>query len=246
MWSINLLPIFLGIAAGAKHRIDVGKGGLAFSPNETRAAVGDTLEFHFHPKAHSVARSTFDKPCEAMNVAGFYSGAFNVSSGEATSVFEVSVNSTDAMWFYCSVATHCAQGMVGVVNPSQNSTTRSLALYAAAAKSHTAPMIVPPRRFGGVLKAANGTTGGGGNGGGNGGGSGAGNSTTTRTRSAGAGATATSRGASGSATGIASITGSAAAPSATRPPVTAAAAGGLLPQGVPILVGVAAALAAAI
>lgn len=85
MLSLQLLSLFLGTAAAAKHRIDVGKGGLVFSPNTTTAAVGDTLEFHFYPMKHSVAQSSFDKPCQSTASGGFFSGYFNVSSGQAVS-----------------------------------------------------------------------------------------------------------------------------------------------------------------
>src|SRR5262245_57522497 len=54
---------------------------LTFSPNEVTAAVGDTVEFFFTPKNHSVVAGTFDSPCQPATSGGFFSGYMPVSSG---------------------------------------------------------------------------------------------------------------------------------------------------------------------
>jgi len=114
------------------HNIDVGKGGIKFTPSTTTAAIGDTLQFHFYTGAgsHSVVEGMFSSPCVPTTNA-FFSGYIPGSTkGEMT--FVVNVTSTDPIWFYCSLASHCADGMVGVVNPPADQTIEQ---YAAAAQS---------------------------------------------------------------------------------------------------------------
>ncbi|KAI9651051.1 hypothetical protein NHQ30_001088 [Ciborinia camelliae] len=114
------------------HTILVGSGGkLTFSPNETKADVNTTLEFHFFPATHSVAQAAFASPC---NGTGFYSGPILTTSSDGNpSVFSVKVNDTKPIWFYCGFPGHCEGGMVGAVNvPADNSKT--LTQFADAAK----------------------------------------------------------------------------------------------------------------
>jgi plastocyanin len=76
------------LAEAATLRVDVGLGGLKFTPNSTAAAVGDIVEFHFHPQNHSVVQSSFDSPCNFGTVANpIFSGFMPVSSGEGVSVY---------------------------------------------------------------------------------------------------------------------------------------------------------------
>lgn len=113
------LPIALslfGIVNAASHSIDVGGDGLVFSPNSTTAAVGDTVTFHFYPRAHGVARSSYSSPCAAMD-NGFNSGFVKVASGKSNTTFTITVNNTDPIWYYCPQGDHCQAGMVGVINP---------------------------------------------------------------------------------------------------------------------------------
>ncbi|APA13567.1 hypothetical protein SS1G_07784 [Sclerotinia sclerotiorum 1980 UF-70] len=114
------------------HTILVGAGGqLTFSPNETKADVNTTLEFHFYPKTHSVAQAAFASPC---NGTGFFSGPIATTSEEGNlTVFSVLVNDTKPIWFYCGFPGHCESGMVGAVNvPSDN--TKTLEMFSDAAK----------------------------------------------------------------------------------------------------------------
>jgi plastocyanin len=102
----------LGVAAAATHIIAAGKSGLIFSPDTTTAAVGDNLVFDFSP-GHDVTQGAYDSPCTPV-AGGFYSGFI---SSTTKNKFIVKVNSTDPIWFYCSVQGHCQGGMVGVINP---------------------------------------------------------------------------------------------------------------------------------
>ncbi|TEA12183.1 putative GPI-anchored cupredoxin [Colletotrichum sidae] len=137
------------------HVVKVGDGGLTFSPNDIKAAVGDVVEFHFYPRAHSVAQSAFDKPCEPLangTTTGFFSGPVAVSSGVGAEVFTVEVTDESPKWFYCATAQHCQGGMVGVIN-APSSGQRTIQQYAdAAAKAEN--NVAPSATGGGSLGAA--------------------------------------------------------------------------------------------
>jgi protein AFG1 len=163
-------------ANAATVKITVGQGGLNFSPNEVKAAVGDVLEFHYVGGNHSVVQGDFDNPCNPATTGGFFSGYLPATNGENVgfppqshtdapldyrrrtntpqpNVFRVTVNNTDPIAYYCSQkqpALHCPNGMVGVVNPTNAS---SFANYAAAAKN-AQTVAAPPTVFGGVLGPA--------------------------------------------------------------------------------------------
>ncbi|KAF4624260.1 hypothetical protein G7Y89_g13916 [Cudoniella acicularis] len=135
--------VLAGLAANcraASLAITVGKDGdLAFSPNSSTAAMGDTLEFHFFAGGHSVVSSTFNSPCIPSSNA-FYSGYIpGGSAGNDT--FIVNVNSTDPIWFYCSLNDHCKAGMVGVVNPPSGESISDYAAAAAQVAKASAPLV---------------------------------------------------------------------------------------------------------
>ncbi|KAK1476324.1 hypothetical protein CTAM01_15514 [Colletotrichum tamarilloi] len=84
------------------HVVKVGDGGLTFEPNSITAAVGEVVEFHFYPRAHSVAQSAFDSPCQPLtngSTTGFFSGPVQVASGVGSEVFTVEVKDTNPKWF---------------------------------------------------------------------------------------------------------------------------------------------------
>ena len=62
--------------------INVGNGGLIFSPNSVTANVGDILSFTFYPQNHSVAQSIFTQPCQPANDAAIFSGFYPVAAGQ--------------------------------------------------------------------------------------------------------------------------------------------------------------------
>lgn len=75
-----LLPlVLLPFSLAKKISVKVGSGGLVFNPSNITAAKGDTVEFTFYPKNHSVAQSTFDKPCQALD-KGIFSGFLPTNS----------------------------------------------------------------------------------------------------------------------------------------------------------------------
>jgi len=106
-------------SSGPNHIVKVSNanGDLTFDPNDFKADVGDTVEFHFYGPKHSVAQSNFTSPCAPANANAFFSGPIT-TSGTAVNpeIFTLNVTSTAAIWFYCAVPSHCESGMAGVIN----------------------------------------------------------------------------------------------------------------------------------
>lgn len=173
------LALLTGVAtlASAKTIVITAKSSLVFDPESVTAAQGDILEFHFEPANHSVAMGEFGSingPCVPANNGGFFSGFMPTSSGESDKVFRVTINNTDPIVFYCTQVRpyhstlsqhpranqinqgrHCAQGMIGVVNPSGDN---NLAAYKARA-SGLGQSVSPPAVFGGVIADRGSSTG---------------------------------------------------------------------------------------
>jgi plastocyanin len=109
---LALIAIAIRLTHAAVHEIVVGPGPTDpnFTPNVVTAQPGDVLSYSFG-EGHDVSQGRFDKPCQPIE-NGIWSG--NPSNG---SVFNVTVNSTESLWIYCSVPGHCQLGMAMVVNP---------------------------------------------------------------------------------------------------------------------------------
>ncbi|KAM0431859.1 hypothetical protein ACHAPT_005111 [Fusarium lateritium] len=148
--ALSLIPAAL--AADKVHVVKVGNGGLSFEPSDLKAAVGDVVEFHFYKGSHSVAQSSFDKPCEPLNSTSFFSGDFDVTDKVSDEVFSVTVDSEAPIWYYCAVPGHCQGGMVGVVNAPSNG-QRTLAAYKKAA-ADTDESVEPKSTGGGDIGPA--------------------------------------------------------------------------------------------
>jgi plastocyanin len=104
-------------SADGVHIVEVGNGGLTFSPSNLTAKVGEKVEFHFYPPTHSVAQASFASPCTPLaNDTGFFSGGFKTASGVNSETFTITINDTKPIWYYCGFPTHCESGMVGVIN----------------------------------------------------------------------------------------------------------------------------------
>ncbi|RFU78791.1 hypothetical protein TARUN_3436 [Trichoderma arundinaceum] len=158
MLYTSLAVATLSAVASAKTiRVDVGQGGLNFSPNNIQANVGDILAFWYHPINHSVVAADFASPCKPKAEGGFYSGFFPTSSGTNENVFEVVVNDTKPIWFYCSqtVGNHCKAGMVGAVNANANKTLAQFKAAAAQVSENESPSS---GAFGGKILAASDAT----------------------------------------------------------------------------------------
>ncbi|EGR47650.1 uncharacterized protein TRIREDRAFT_63416 [Trichoderma reesei QM6a] len=157
LFSTLAVAALSAVASAKTIRVDVGKSGLSFSPNDIKADKGDVLEFHYHAINHSVVAADFAKPCQPKASGGFYSGFFPTSSGENKNVFQVTVNDTTPIWFYCSqtVGNHCSAGMVGAVNANADKT---LAMFKSAAEKESSNQSPSSGPFGGRILSASAAT----------------------------------------------------------------------------------------
>jgi plastocyanin len=89
------------------HNVDVGEDGFVFTPATLKAAVGDTVNFHFYPLNHSVTQSSFDAPCTPLQ-AGIFSGFHPSSKDQAVSCFpsalslQGSAHLSRSNWLQCN------------------------------------------------------------------------------------------------------------------------------------------------
>jgi len=137
---VSLLAL-AGLSSAAVQTIQVGAGGLQFTPSTVTAAAGDIISFQYAAGGiHSVTQSTFASPCQAMT-GGFDSGVVTDASGPLDMWNLTVTDATTPIWFYCKSvaggAPHCTAGMVGAINPP--ATGNTFAMYQAAAKSATFP-----------------------------------------------------------------------------------------------------------
>ncbi|KAH8881463.1 Cupredoxin [Thozetella sp. PMI_491] len=140
----KLLVLALAAAANAANfDVQVGKGGLTFTPDSVTAAKGDTVTFHFVGGFHDAVVGDFDKPC-TPNGNGFASKRYQ-GTDAGTQKFTVTLNSTDPLYYFCSVGQHCANGMVAAINPASGKT---VADYRTASKGKAAKE--PTSTYGGV------------------------------------------------------------------------------------------------
>jgi plastocyanin len=129
--AASIVSTFALGAMAAVHDVDVGKDGLAFSPEAIFADVGDQVVFHFHPKNHTVTQSSFADPCSPAP-GGFDSGFQFVAanSTDAPPTHTITVQDKKPIWVFCNQAantpnSHCGAGMIFSVNcpadPAPNS-----------------------------------------------------------------------------------------------------------------------------
>jgi len=127
-------------------KIGDNDGGLVIEPNSMKVEVGSMIQFQFHPKNHSVVRSTFDQPCipieqsQPGSKVGFFSGFMPVKDKMGT--FTIWVADKNPIWFYCSQGKHCQGGMVGVINPPAGNSSRTIDTFKALAAK--APANISP------------------------------------------------------------------------------------------------------
>ncbi|KAE9987585.1 hypothetical protein EG328_002226 [Venturia inaequalis] len=134
--------------------VTAGKGGVKrFDPESLVVPPGSKVVFQFYPGHNSVVQGSFDKPCSPSSNVAFYSGDVDSDS----QIFTISVDDKDPIWFYSGSSTHCEEGMVGVINPTQNQTLAIYKSRAATASKTTLPASNNVQ--GGVLASAlSGTT----------------------------------------------------------------------------------------
>jgi len=142
-YSIALALASAAVVSAVNMTVLVGdQNALTFTPSSVTAQAGDTINFEFHSKNHSVTQSTFASPCQFMTTPkqGIDSG-FQATAAGATTFASWSFTVDDAstpLWFYCAQtvpANHCQAGMVFAVNPTAD---KSFDAFQAAAKSGNA------------------------------------------------------------------------------------------------------------
>ncbi|PSR77107.1 hypothetical protein BD289DRAFT_347284, partial [Coniella lustricola] len=148
------LAAVLSARLAAAATIVINAGDVYFDPPSVNASVGDILEFHFLPHNHSVVMGDLTSPCQPATSGGFYSGFLTALDGENAQVFQVTVNDTNPMVYYCSQNAsnhnHCQDGMVGFVNQPD---ATIMAAYNASATNSSINISPDGGVFGGVLLA---------------------------------------------------------------------------------------------
>jgi len=165
------LAALLGVASAQSTKVwvvEVAKNGtLTYSPNQVTAAVGDMVQFQFLAGNHTITQSTFDQPCQPINlfnssIPGFFSGFMPVSASAGQyPTYTIQINNTTPIWVYCAQAKHCEAGMSMVINQNTNANaTRSLANYQSASSKATTviPGTSSSSSSGGGATTSSGTT----------------------------------------------------------------------------------------
>jgi len=129
--TLAVLPLALAVT----FEVQVGAGGaLEYSPSSIGGvADGDTINFTFNPKNHTVTQSSFNTPCEPL-AGGFSTDFVPVTSGTTVKSFIVPPGAgTKPLWFFCEQTTHCQQGMVFAINAPQDPSPNSFSAFKALA-----------------------------------------------------------------------------------------------------------------
>lgn len=128
------------------HLVKVGAGGFKFSPQEIHnVSVGDIISWEFYPSGHSVARAEYGSACvpyedTGKDKEGFWSGPQVVKNTNELTHFNITINSTEPIFFYCAAPNSCkGEHMVGAINPNSTQTLASQVQAAAQADFQIAP-----------------------------------------------------------------------------------------------------------
>ncbi|KAI9754060.1 MAG: hypothetical protein M4579_004880 [Chaenotheca gracillima] len=122
--------------------IEVGEGGLVMKPDSVMAKKGQKIEFEFYPMNHSVVQGDVSKPCQPAANA-WWSGYVPSSKGESSTKFVLTINDTEPIYYYCSQEEHCQGGMVGVINPPNDSALTDYRKASNGADENVAPKTGP-------------------------------------------------------------------------------------------------------
>jgi plastocyanin len=106
---------------GVVHTVMVApmQGVLRYWPFALNASVGDTIRYVWTtPANHTATLSSALAPCNRSARAEelkWASGVRNATAG--TQTFDVTLQTDEQQFWYCSVAQHCEKGMFGMVQP---------------------------------------------------------------------------------------------------------------------------------
>jgi plastocyanin len=77
---LSVASALFSVSKAADFAVQVGQGGLKFSPDHVSGAVvGDTVTFQFLPSSHTATQGSFNTPCTHL-AGGFDSGTYVISS----------------------------------------------------------------------------------------------------------------------------------------------------------------------
>lgn len=96
-----LLTFFAAGPTGAAIiKVEVGRTGLRYAPDNIKAAKGDIVEFHFDAM-HSVVAGDFAKPCTPVASGGFYSGFLPSGDQVSCQLFHIYdlILDDDVLWW---------------------------------------------------------------------------------------------------------------------------------------------------
>ncbi|KDQ52455.1 hypothetical protein JAAARDRAFT_81129 [Jaapia argillacea MUCL 33604] len=135
---LSLLSAQVLIVLGqTTHTVMVGTSLHFYDPPTLSAQTNDTITFIIGAGLHGVTQTTFETPCYAMP-GGFNSGLVGPGTNLSAPAMKwdlVLTNGSTPIWYFCQGTrpeSHCAVGMVGVINPPSNDMWST---YIAAAKS---------------------------------------------------------------------------------------------------------------
>jgi len=145
------------------HTVLAGVHGGFYEPPTLCAQKGDIVQFvfgNFGNGSHTATQSSFANPCLPLP-GGFSSGEAQLPIGASLDdapVWNLSITDTSQpIWFFCEVSqphSHCADGMVGVINPpSPASFTTFLAAAKAVSGTPTPTISVALTGIGAVATA---------------------------------------------------------------------------------------------
>ncbi|GAA5950861.1 hypothetical protein JCM10213_006456 [Rhodosporidiobolus nylandii] len=98
-------------------------GDLRMVPFNLAAKPGSTVQFVWGAGPHTVTQSSALTICNASKAAGAFTSGMQLKGFE----FDVMVNDTKPIWYYCTVKDHCQKGMFGVINaPTTSDPTKNV------------------------------------------------------------------------------------------------------------------------
>ncbi|KNG48729.1 extracellular serine-rich protein [Stemphylium lycopersici] len=143
------------------HLIKAGAGGFKFTPQEIHnVSVGDIVSWEFYPPDHSVARAEYGSACvpyeyTGIDKVGFWSETQWVNDTSQITYFNITINSTEPIFFYCAAPESCTgKLMVGAINPNSTQTLASQVHAAAVADFQVAPGEPIPAEASSTLSSA--------------------------------------------------------------------------------------------
>ncbi|KAH7411652.1 hypothetical protein DE146DRAFT_627705 [Phaeosphaeria sp. MPI-PUGE-AT-0046c] len=155
--ALSLASVHLVVAQAAPkvHLIKAGAGGFKFSPQQLlNVPVGDIVTFEFYPPDHSVAQAEYGDACVPYELShsgkvGFWSETQNVSSVAEVTRYNITINSTEPVFFYCAAKGSCTDElMVGAINPNATQTLQGQIDAAKTAKFQVQPGQPLPKEGG--------------------------------------------------------------------------------------------------